>query len=355
MHIPQLTFTRFLASISIVVLHFGLFTWPINSSPFSNFQTELASAVSYFFVLSGFIMVIASVKKTGKLPNEIACKGFWLRRISRLMPVYLFTIIVFFAINFRYDPSIPLEWQIQSYYYSLFLLQSWKYRMALDINYPAWSLSVEAFFYLIFPWLYSQFVALTNKRLIIVATLSWILNIYIFISLKNEGVPENFVKFFPLLHLATFMFGVCSGILFIRNYEWFTGKGRKLIIAITCMVGLFVLYTSYKNYDFYQYQHNGMLAPFFVLIFYSLSIMKGPIVTLLASKPFVFLGAISYSVYILQYPVYQVCQKYIPWFAGKEPADIFYAYVIVLLTVSTATYYWLEKPARSYLNKQFSR
>jgi peptidoglycan/LPS O-acetylase OafA/YrhL len=351
MQIPQLTFTRFIASISIVILHFGLFSWPINSHWFAPFQMELVSAMSYFFVLSGFILVISSARNN-TLANDINTKIFWKRRAARILPIYLLALFVFFCINFSYDPNIPLKWQIQSYYHSIFLLQSWKYKMALDVNYPAWSLSVEAFFYFIFPWLYGNVNKLTTKKLVWVSVLAWVLNLYVFISLKAENVPENFVKFFPLLHVATFLIGVCAAVIFIKHLSWFNeDKVRKSIWGLTLIASFVVLFGSYKNFDIFNYQHNGLLAPWFILIFYSLAIMKGRIATILSAKPLIFLGSISYSVYILQWPVMQICQKYIPVLKNMGKGEVFYPYIAILLIISSFTYLFIEKPARNFINQ----
>ncbi len=348
MQIPQLTFTRFLASISIVILHYGLFSWPMNTQLLAPLGGDLISAMSYFFFLSGFILVISSAKGDN-LAERINSKNFWQRRAARILPVYLLALIIYFILNFKYDPSIPLKWQIQSYYHSLFLLQAWKYKMALDVNYPSWSLSVEAFFYFIFPWLYVILRKLSNKKLLTISTLLWILNLYIFIRLKNDGMPDNFIKYFPLLHLATFVIGINFGILLIKNYQWLLKVSRRYIFSATLAIGLFLLYAAFKNFNFLKYQHNGLLVPFYILVVYSLTLIKGKIADFLSSKPFIFLGSISYSVYILQFPVLQICQKYLPWFKGQETKDIFYPYVIVLITISSLVYLYFEKPARLFL------
>jgi peptidoglycan/LPS O-acetylase OafA/YrhL len=351
MQIPQLTVTRFIASIFIVYLHFGLFSFPLNNSLLSPFGGDLVTAMSYFFILSGFILVI-STAKNGVLPETINSKRFWMRRAARILPVYVFALIIFFLINFRYDASIPLKWQIQSYYHSLFLLQSWKYKMALDINYPSWSLSVEAFFYFIFPWLYANLHKLSDKRLLLVSAIAWALNLYLFITLKEENVPNNFIKFFPLLHVATFLTGMCFGLLFLKNYNWLDKVGKKYIHLATILTTFVLIYTSYKNYHFHSYQHNGLLSPYYILVIYSLSLTKGKIEKFLTLKPFVFLGAISYAVYILQYPVYQICQKYLPWIKDLTQEDIFYPYLIILLVFSSLTYLFIEKPLRLLLTRK---
>lgn len=349
MQIPQLTFTRFLASVSIVILHFGLFTWPINSDLVFPVMEKSISAISYFFVLSGFILVI-STSKNGILPEEINTKLFWKKRAARILPIYLFSILLFFAINFRYDSSISLIWQIQSYVYSLFLVQSWNYKLVMDVNFPAWSLSVEALFYFVFPWLYLLLHKLMSSKLILIALLVWILNSLLFLFLTKQNYPENFSKFFPLFHLATFITGMCSGILFLKHYSWLSGKGKKYLFGLTALISIFLIYSAYANWKFYEFQHNGLLSPVFILLFYSLAIMKGKIKSVLSAKPLVFLGDISFSIYLFQFPVLQICQKYLPWFEGKETKDIFFQYLIVLICFSSITYLLIEKPLRRYFS-----
>ncbi|MEN9400918.1 MAG: hypothetical protein RL632_2021 [Bacteroidota bacterium] len=347
MQIPQLTFTRFLAAISIVFLHFGLFTWPMNSHLLSPFGGDLIAAMSYFFILSGFILVI-SVAKDGNLPEKINSREFWKRRAARIVPMYLLAFLIFFLINFRYDPAIPLKWQIQSLYHSLFFLQSWKYKMALDVNYPSWSLSVEAFFYFIFPWLYSNLRELSNKKLLVISFIAWLLNYYVLISLKEENAPANFINFFPLLHVATFLTGMCFGLLLIKNHEWLKTVGKKYLHGATIIATLVLIWTSYKNYSFHDDQHNGLLSPYYMLVIYSLALLTGKLSKILSSKFFVFLGSMSYSLYILQYPVYQICQKYLPWFNEQKPEKMFFPYLLVLLVVSALAYMYIENPARKF-------
>ncbi len=352
MYISQLTFTRFLASISIVILHFGLFSWPINSDGLFPFFVRSASAVSYFFILSGFILVIAS-SRGGVIPNKVNTLQFWMKRGARILPIYLFSVLLFFAMNFKYDASIPLEWQTKPYYYSIFLLQSWKHQMALDINYPAWSLSVEAFFYFIFPLLFRLLNYLKAKWLLILSFIFWVGNSSLFYYLKQIDAPENFSKFYPPLHLATFIIGICSGIIFVKYKDWFRGKNIQKIHAFTIGTGILLLVAAYGNWSFYTYQHNGLLAPFFILVFYSLSLLKGKVANILSWKPLIFLGDISYSIYLFQYPVMQICERYIPWLKGKERADIFFQYLIILIIFSSFSYLLIEKPVRQFITKRF--
>ncbi|MDW5290748.1 hypothetical protein [Formosa sp. PL04] len=59
MRLEQITFTRFLAAISIVIFHHGKNIFPFNQEGVSFIIKQANIGVSYFFILSGFVMVIA--------------------------------------------------------------------------------------------------------------------------------------------------------------------------------------------------------------------------------------------------------------------------------------------------------
>jgi len=354
MQIPQLTFTRFIAALAVIILHFGLFTWPFDTKIISQLANKSTVAVSYFFLLSGFILVIATFKNSILTDTVADIKNFWIKRAARILPLYLLSITIYFLFHFDYNPDIPLRWQIQSFIYSLFLIQTWNFPMALDVNFPAWSLSVEAFLYFLFPWLYWQLNRCNTKKLIYVSVIFWAANTFLFKILNEEGAPHNFTYFFPMLHVATFIAGIAAGILFIRHYSFLSEK-RTVLLSITGVASLFLLYTAYKNWSFYGISHNGLLAPYFILIIYTLSVSKGKAISLLSSKPFVFMGDISYAMYVFQVPVLEIALRYVPFFQGKETKEIFYCYLAVLIVVSIVMHICVEQPVRKGINKLLVR
>lgn len=350
MYIPPLTTTRFIAAFIVVVLHFGLSTWPFEHPWIYPLVNKLNHVVSYFFILSGFILVISSLKNN-TLPDNIPVRKFWINRCAHILPLYFFCVLVYFALHFEYTPNIAFVWQIHYYVYSLFLLQSWKYDIALHVNYPAWALSVEAFFYFIFPWLYSFLKKYNSKILIYAVLILWLGNSYLFKSLlDNPNIPIHFTLYFPLLHLSTFTIGVVAGILFIRHYTLVTLK-QQWIWIITLISCSFLTLAAYHNMAFFNYQHNGLLAPFFILLIYSLSTIKGKLYRFLSWKPFLFLGEISYAIYILQVIVIEIATRYIPFFEGKEYKDVFYYYLVLLIMSAIIMHLMIEKPFRLWIKK----
>jgi peptidoglycan/LPS O-acetylase OafA/YrhL len=355
MQIPQLTFTRLIAAIAVVVVHFGLSNWPFEIGSINQLACKFTLAVSYFFLLSGFILVIASEKINSSFKGtELNVKNFWIKRVARIFPLYLLSTTIYFIFHFDYNPDISLIWQVQSYVFSLVFLQTWNYPMATDINFPVWSLSVEAFFYFLFPWIYVLLNRFQTKRLVGLSLLGWVVSTVLYKMSIEAGLPYNFTHYFPPFHTMTFVMGIFGGILFLRHQQYLIQK-RIVLWALFGFSSVFVIYTASANWKFYSYATDGLLAPYFLLGIYTISISKGMVVELFASKSFVFMGDISYAIYLFQVPILEISLKYLPAFQGKEVKDVFYFYVILLILVSIILHVCIEKPLRNLINRLILR
>jgi peptidoglycan/LPS O-acetylase OafA/YrhL len=99
MRIEQLTFTRFIAAVSIVIFHFGSGRFPLNIL-YPQFIFKQANvSVSYFFILSGFVMIVAYHKN-----SNIDFIAYMKNRFARIYPVYF--IAIFFYYCFQYCQKI---------------------------------------------------------------------------------------------------------------------------------------------------------------------------------------------------------------------------------------------------------
>ena len=65
--IRSLYFLRFIAAILVVIFHFGRQSYPFNLLTVQLFTEYLAASVSFFFVLSGFVLAISYIKKKALL------------------------------------------------------------------------------------------------------------------------------------------------------------------------------------------------------------------------------------------------------------------------------------------------
>lgn len=342
MEIRQLTFTRFLAALTIIIFHYGKDSFPFNNDLIQHFAKEGAFAVSCFFCLSGYILSHVYYKTE----NRFDKKSFYLKRFARIYPLYLLGFVIALVSGIILINSFPKG---NSIILQLFGLHAWVPGICLEINFPSWSLSVEFFFYLCFPFLLKLFELSSTKKIIFFTLTIWIISAISHIFLKSVDWPESkswqeFILYNPLFHINTFIFGMAASIIKIRTKFSCTNFASN---AIFLMSGLLLFLLMATSNFIVPWVHNGLLAPLFVLIIISLHLNQKGIATIFALKPLVFLGNISYAMYILQHPVRQWFEQILKYtsFSLSKPI-IFYLYLIPLILISALAFLYIEKPLR---------
>ncbi|MEO6327606.1 MAG: acyltransferase [Ginsengibacter sp.] len=342
--LPQLTFTRFIAAICIVIFHFKATAFPFNMYSVDNFVKYFNVSVSYFFALSGFILVISG-------SDKINYKKFYINRFARIYPLYLFALLL--TLLLIYNARTPKDTlSFDKIFLSAFLIQSWFKKYALVYNFPAWSLSAEAFFYLIFPIVIFYFRNISLKTEIMIVGTFWVIMQTIVIVMLSNG--NDYITAHPIFHLSTFLSGVTAGKLFRDNWYLLKRKLNKLgFILLILIVGLMFLIYS-KNVFFSAWYSNGLLAPVFILFIYIVALGENKIFTLLKSKPLQYLGEISYGIYILQIPVAIAVYGIVDRTVKLSPTSTFYFYVLILIITSAITHECIEKPFRKNIKRLLS-
>jgi peptidoglycan/LPS O-acetylase OafA/YrhL len=213
-------------------------------------------------------------------------------------------------------------------------------------NFPAWSLSVEAFFYLTFPLIFS---GLNRLR---VAGLRWLAGILLtLIAFGNlaqpvEKWPESAVAFLryiplPVLRLPEFAVGMALGLLFLRGPAWRRGG---MISACAIATAIFLLCLPWPGWE------SVAVIPFAILIL-SLAHQRGPIARVLSTRTLVLLGSASYAVYLLQLPTRIYTRiLFAQILHAPHNLDAFLS-PCLLLTLSVLVFLFWEEPARKFLRK----
>src|SRR6185369_13547704 len=135
--LDQLTSLRFFAAMMIVFHH---------SQQYLGVESgfNLGQGVSFFFVLSGFILTYVYPS----LGSWQDIKLFLRARIARIWPAYVFGFLFAFWL-------VPFDWNWGAGLANVFMLQAWlpfsKYYFSY--NAASWSVSTEFFFYIAFPFL----------------------------------------------------------------------------------------------------------------------------------------------------------------------------------------------------------
>lgn len=348
-----LTSLRFFAALAVVFFHLrNLFdSWP------RWIQSIIGHgniAVSFFFVLSGFVLSYSYVPPDGAFRSTK--REFWVARFARIYPVYLLAFLLYLPRVLFGTPALMVGIRAQTAAVTLALVQGWTH--LLQWNVPGWSLSCEAFFYAVFPFVVMWIARQKRWVLFVLLVGFWIVD-QVFPALLSFGTLDeswlDTVRYNPLVRLPEFLGGICLARLFLE-------RGDRIRGEIFAAVGILLTAVSLAMSDRLPAHllHNGLLSPAFMLIIFGIAAGTGTWTRFLEGKQLVLLGDASYGVYILQAPVLSLLS------AATSVAlrvsrntlhesvlyGIFYAGVLIVLATSSLLY--LEKPARKFLRKSLS-
>jgi len=234
-NIDSLTGLRFFAALYVVLFHtqLALATKHHISRTWSTFMGHGYVAVSLFFVLSGFVLTYNYADRWSEIPFQ----RFLLARFARIYPVYILALLLQFRF---YLPAAT----IHSALAVIFMVQSWTVmpsELPASWNYPAWTLSIEWFFYLCFPLLIHSLKKVENR--------TWVLWVTCLFSVIVGGVQVAIggrVSWFsahipmPLLRVPEFYLGML--IARYRPKRSFSGR-LPLFVSVVLAMLLLVLNT----------------------------------------------------------------------------------------------------------------
>lgn len=353
--IPALTGLRFLAALAVVLFHMRLTMGTAVTLPAG--LDALVDAgyvgVTLFFVLSGFILAYNYFDaRTGML-------AFLWARFARVVPVYLLSLAValpLFVAEHQHHRRTLLLGGLST----VALLQSWNPAWAATFNPPGWSLSNEAFFYLAFPFVLPLARRSTDRDLALASGIAWVLALaapLAYLRLAPDGLGAaattatgswwlDAVKFWPPLHLASFLMGVALGVRERRRPGALAPWAEPLVWG-AALVTLVVIATRALPYPV---QHTVGLAPLAAAWIAGLVGSRGPIVRALGHPHMVRLGEASYALYLLHVPLMVHAVRLAPRLGVDTRTPAFAAaYLLGAIALSWLTLVAVEEPARRAL------
>ena len=293
-------------------------------------------AVGFFYLLSGFILAYTYEGKIGNLREYMR---YLVARFARIYPVYL--LALFLALPFQLKASFGTKLAV------LVMVQAWNPAnpgLAGAWNYPAWSLSVEAFFYLGFPlfmaWMSKQSLRALRLIVIVFLFLSIALHTPTMVLGVWNGAVNGLLAPLPILRLPEFLVGVALGLLFLRSGQRSRHSYLFYLAAASAVVVLSLPIGSWVSIV--------MIPTAFML--YELAFSDGFPARLFSSGPLVLLGGASYAIYLLQYPV-RAWTKLLFSYAGPSISFLGSALTpVLLIAFSIAVFRYWEEPARKLLH-----
>jgi len=344
--ISALTGLRFFAAAMVVTYHFA------RQRHFTNCIQHGAFGVTIFFVLSGFILAYSYSRGPGSIRGDL--RAFWVARFARLYPVYLLGIMLFLPVVLNVT-SESLWKRGTTLLLSLTALQSWFHPLGLSWgmwNPPGWSLSAEAFFYLVFPVACLRLSKLSIRQLLTFALACWICSLLGVFNRFDIGLIEGDLwEFMPLARLPEFLLGITAGLMW-KNRTSSSFDHLAPYVAIGAALLILVLMNLPLDPKWFL---SGALAPLATLLICALACGRGMLAALLAWRPVVVLGGASYSLYILHWPVWLIGQSFFgdSRFAIEHPYPYFFAYFLATVAASWICFRYFEEPMNRRLRRKF--
>jgi peptidoglycan/LPS O-acetylase OafA/YrhL len=345
-HIQALTGLRFFAAAMVVLLHF---TQPAKGI-LGNFISHGFVGVTIFFILSGFILSFSYIRKPGEMKGSK--QAFWGARVARLYPVYLVGIILFAPIIAMGDE--PVYTRVIAAFLSLSLTQSWLHPLGLHWgmwNPPGWSLSVEAIFYLIFPFICIPLSKLPQKKLAWFALACWLLSVIpTVVYVLTGSINGLFWMFTPLPRLPEFLLGIALGLIW-KNRTTAMFDNVAPFISVASSAALVAIMCLPLSNEFF---FNGATAPLAGLLICALACGRGVLARTLSLRGVTMLGSASYSLYILHWPIWRILK----YFFGKSdlyllmPNIYFFIYFVFTVACSYMCFKFFEEPINLILRKR---
>ena len=248
-NLPSLTGLRYLAAALVVVHH----TAPVLAlgTPVDRFGSGGYVGVTFFFVLSGFILTWS--RRSGDTKS-----GFYRRRFARVYPLYFVTWLLAVAASFLAGDDKPIAGIVLS----LILLQAWVPDPLIygGGNPPGWSLSAEAFFYAVFPFLrLGKHTSRATAALLIVGASMTVLGAaYAFSPWYSHWVAY----YSPIYNLGAFLVGV----LLARAVKNGFGKDFSLPWALALVIASYGCLIMFAPTDLRGFLDAVMLPSIIILL-----------------------------------------------------------------------------------------
>lgn len=303
-------------------------------------------------------MAIAYYQPDINKRSSFSKKKYWIARFARIYPIYLLALLIIVAAKYK---SLGQNWD--EFLLQILLLQSWIPGYPITLNTPGWSLSVEAFFYLSFPFLLAWVYKKGTNSLIIFGIILWLVTQYILLTQLNSPAYEaknslhDFIYYNPIMHLNSFVLGIICGI-YLKNKQNTSTQKNNTFFLVTSLLIIFTLIWARPHLETilnYKLAYtNGLLAPVFLLFVILLANHRGIFTTVFKHPWLILLGEASYSLYILQKPIHGIYDKVIvPRIALSETLH-FYIFLMLLIAISILTYKILETPMRKIIRNKLN-
>jgi peptidoglycan/LPS O-acetylase OafA/YrhL len=330
---------RAISVISVVIYHLNL-----SINDFKVFAGGFLG-VDIFFVISGFLITKILIKEIKEKKN-INIVDFYIRRMRRIFPVLLIVIFFFLIINFSNQFYRHFQEYLDTSVWSIFFVSS-IYFVLNDLFYGSlvsslkpllhtWSLSLEEQFYIFYPLILLVIYKFLNKKFIFFTIIGISFSLCLLIIYKKNTILTFYLIPFRAWEILLGALMVYLNPNKINVYIKFNNNFLLLIILS------FLFF-----FDREEYLHPSLitLIPIICTCLILLNNNQSSLSNFfLTNKISVFIGLISYSIYMWHYPIIALMNYKI---FGEPHILIKLSLFGLIFVISIISYYFIEKPFRN--------
>ncbi|MGH8593899.1 MAG: acyltransferase family protein [Gammaproteobacteria bacterium] len=312
----------------------------------------LGYALPVFFVMSGFL--ITNVLLSADAPSVATrLKTFYLRRILRICPAYYLVVGLLIAMGSLSYPAYYLSYLLNiklfiaslapSAAFEKWFVQGWRQE-----SMHLWSLSVEEQFYVLYPiLLYLTSVRYRTVLLFVVLLASiaarlWLMSVF----------PRSFFGTLLPVCAEYFIWGCLFSCLEHKKSLSSLSPSWTVTLAAIAAVGLIITEFQLRQNGFLQFTTSNFQTPiamamgFFIWGLWSID-DRHVLARILTRKPFVYFGAMSYTLYLVHLLALDIYQRFPIDLPFSDHTDAVVGSFVLSLVMAMSIWHLFEKPIYS--------
>lgn len=337
---------RAFAALAVVMYHViehGRWTGFPTEGPLVTFRIGW-TGVDLFFVISGFVITYSALVLRARDPAAFV-KSYWLRRLTRIVPLYFLTIAIWIAAmdhGFFAQPVRTWAWQLLTHglFIHSFFIDT---HSALDgVN---WTLAIEMQFYLAVALLAGWIERTPAWRIAFYAiAVSWSWRACMFMLFGSSGTWVLFMRVTQLPGtLDEFAAGIVLAKLMLERPS--PARGEALgWLAAACVLGYACMAIYWPRATYWD--HPGMVVHWrtgfaaFLLCVLATAVRLPQVLAQRWLRPFDYLGEISYGIYL--WHLFAI--EYVIHLRGMKQLEAAAWVLALTLVAASVSWRWIEKP-----------
>ena len=357
-YIAPLTGIRALAALLVLGFHIQ-YHLPSNLHLIFPFFDRGHLGVDLFFILSGFIITHVYWKHL-TAPNWRTLRIFLWHRFVRIYPVHVtilcgLVILVLSGRAMGVQFNHPEGWQWSGLANEIFLLQVWSFTYSWGFegpgwNAPSWSISAEWFAYMLFPVMAPAMLRIRTAGQALVVGCGALGALFVVFTVAHWPLNTTIGASALARVLCEFVCGMalCRATALVGIIPRRMGD----LVGIAALA-FWVVGAAIRLPDF-------AILPFLALAVWGAATADGPLARLLGGATIIWLGEISYSIYMVHLPVLMLVRRgwehagYSDWSELAKLIAVLVTIAFVLL-VAAAMFYLVERPVRRRARDRFGK